>query len=854
MSSSSSDDDANFLRLHAKSIAEALQQRDAAEQALSNATGATTTKSQREQLIHDTYIALCYDDPRVESDLGCQYLAMAMVDPKSPYALSGPLVEGIRQLCAKQQENSGAAVSSTQESSLSSPASAGSNTAKGSAMLAWAIGVRIPLLCCQASDLSQVDSLLGSYRPSPPPNPLTTNDTNNNDQHNLSHAIQNSSKQKLGEEADRLAAMLSQPLEEDNNATNGNNNIATNDEEEEVWAAESDPSDFEFESGFSYEQQIAEVEDSFAEWMIDRTDPIKLSTPSSKTSWKQVRHAVMDLTSQLNFRQVASLWTSTNNLQGLVGTRGPSNILTQFTLTLLVPPTITTNKPSVFDSPDDDEDALQPHRQLQAMAWHPLWVMRDAAAANTTSTTTLSEYLTMLQTLIAIDAAAAKPPSEGMAPATYVGLASLSALCQQFMTEASTTTTGQQQLVERFRILRRSVWGTCDDLAHAMEQEEKIRKTAAASSQKSSENWIVWTLLPLFEVMTNQKLQTGSTIVAKAESLAQQHHNQQQASQQWSAGLLQTGLLRHWLLKCQELGQQQEEDGSPSLLVLLQFVRRSLLFMIAQSMTSTSALGKYAWRFPNFGSIVEIGMSYYEKSKKDDPDVDAILWNMLAMELAGNVAASAPTIQWKNKASTVKPLPSRLDCHKAASVGYQDLCCAVVRVLELACEEENKKENLNTSSSEEKNTTQQEDKLQHQVILRSFQRFVDCLAACPLLARLFVQDLTSDKDTDTSTSTSCLNDIQTALSQYKAPSPDDATGPKAKDEDAADVEGQAVLENTRAAKEQVQSASLQEEIHLVRKDLKVLRSILATKASSSGTTSAAGFLVPQELTSSSKTD
>jgi hypothetical protein len=853
MSTSSDEEDDNFLRIHAKAIAEALQQQDTNQ---ASTSGAPQNQSQRERMIHDAYVALCHDDPRVESDLACQYLATALLDPNSPYALSGPLVEGIRQLCAKHQGGASEvkppmeSKSATEtEESLSNNAT--SSSPKGSAMLAWAVYARIPLLCCQATNFSQVDAYLGSYRPPPPPNPL---DLETETKNSVTHSIL---KQ---EEADRLAAMLSQASVAEAEESK-QDETAKNGLDDEVWAEESDPSDFEFESGFSYEQQMTDFQDTFAAWMIDRSNPLKLSKPPAEgTNWKQVRHAVMDLTSQLNYRQVASLWTQEGiaSANSLTGGRGPAELLKQFTMTLLIPPTTTTttqnSRPSVFDSPDDEQDALQPQRQLQAMAWYPLWVLRDAASS--TSSNVFSQYLTLLQTLLSVDAAAGNhSPAESMAPATYVGLASLSALCQKFASEVDH---GSAANVERFRSLRQALWETSDDLSHALEQEEKFAKTADASRKNTNVHWILWTLLPIFEILTNQRLQTGATVVAKAESLAQRHHPQQ-TSQQWSS-LLQSGLFRHWLLRLQAL---KGGDGEKS--VLWHLMRRSLLYTIAQSMTATTALGKYAWRFPSFVAVVEIGAEAPDISSDVDvsslPErfVDDILWHLLGMELAGGGAsASAPTLQWKTtakKPSTIKPLPSQAECQSYCWDGFHKLCASVVGVMNAICEEENRKENLvaGVDPALEKEGTSKssgtKNKSQYQLVLRSFHRFVESLVACPLLAKLFVNDLDRIAPDPSKTIAKSLDAIQETLSQYKAPAQDTlASSRKAKDEDG---EGKTIEEmESGRAKEQIQDASLQEDIHTVRKQLKVLRSMLSSKQ----TPGSSVAMTSLDVASSSKTD
>lgn len=917
MSSSSEEGDA-FFRVHAKAIAEALQEREAAEQAVASGSG-TATKSQKERMIHDTYVALCHDDPQVESDLACQYLATALLDPESPYALSGPLVEGVRQLCSNQeakqtttQSAPPAAVAAEEKQSSKQDneeeeeeednstlltASTTSSTPLGSSMLAWAIFARIPLLCCQTNNLSEVHPYLGSYRPPPPPTPLSEKE----------QKIDTLKEQLQGQDADRLAELLSRaPTVEEETAiavekkydpNNSTNNIASprnnDDLEEEVWADESDPSDFEFESGFSYEQQMADFQNQFAKWMIDRTDPIKLSKPTDNTTWKQVRHAVMDLISQLSYRQVAFLFTSSgarNLSSSLIGSGAPADLLTQFTMTLLVPPSSSDQRPSLYDSPDDEEDALQPQRQLQSMAWQPLWVLRDAAAA-VLSVSTFSQYLTLLQMLISVDAAAvgSSQPlkvSKVMNPATYVGLASLSALCQQFMEEADQPlmkgNSTQQTLLERYRQLRITLFNTTDDLIHAMEQEDRIKKTAITtktsdaidtdSSSPLGSEWIVWTLLPYWEILTNQRLQNGTVIVAKAESAAQRHH--QQSSQQWTA-LLQSGLLRQWILRLQALqpNQTTENSGDNSSKhhwleqqLQWQLVRRSLLYLIAHSMTVTTALGKYAWRFPDFANLVQIGESFSRTSTSTQPEreeldsfseecVDGILWNLLAMELAGNGKDAAPTIQWKSEKSKAskgpKAPPTREESQNVSLAGFQCLCRHVVQVLDLACEEENKKENkgIDSSAGEEKpnanaRESYQREQKQKQLVLQSFHRFVNTLVACPLLAKVFVHDLEDATSTDIS---KCLDSIQVKLSQYKAP----PTMTSEVDSQGGTVDDKEDLEK-KQAKEHSGSASLQQDIHLVRKVLKMLRSLRSTK-SAAGPPSA-GTLMSQNVTSSSKTD
>jgi hypothetical protein len=78
----SSDRDDQFRQGYAKSLAEALHER---------------ADPPKEDLVHDAYVALCHDDPHVDSDDACRLLANALIKEDSHYRLSERLIEGIRQ-------------------------------------------------------------------------------------------------------------------------------------------------------------------------------------------------------------------------------------------------------------------------------------------------------------------------------------------------------------------------------------------------------------------------------------------------------------------------------------------------------------------------------------------------------------------------------------------------------------------------------------------------------------------------------------------------------------------------------------------------------------------------------------
>ena len=147
--------------------------------------------------------------------------------------------------------------------------------------------------------------------------------------------------------------------------------------------------------------------------------------------------------------------------------------------------------------------------------------------------------------------------------------------------------------------------------------------------------------------------------------------------------------------------------------------------------------------------------------------------------------------------------------------------------------------------------TQSSIQLEEQIlVLRAFRRFIETVVACPLLAKLFVHDLEAaanatvasvdgeKEEAKVSGICECLDSIQEALSQYKAPPSVDEKllqQPKQKDEDAIHApsssnEQRSPLREVEPslAKERSQNASLQENIHMIRKVLKVARSLLVT--------------------------
>jgi hypothetical protein len=368
--------------------------------------------------------------------------------------------------------------------SPSSPASP--DAAHAMSLLAWTVHVRIPLLCLRKSsskssgDLTTVASFLGSYRGAsaivePTAAHATTDPTRTTDQ-----ASSVDDRIKAMGMANNPAEETSTSSHQPNNTDNGNTV-----EEEEVWAAESDPSDYAFESDYDYQQALQEL-DAFG-----LLDPQQLSSVPSDTTWKDIAQAVTSLLktcqysphlvalSQKDWKDAWQDWTS-------------------LILTLLV------TKP-----------LLQQEGGMQLTGLHVLHMVRDAALDR--PLVLQSNYIQLLQTLLQVQAAHEQDGNkrEAVAPAAWVGLGALSDLCRS-------CNTAQQQTV-----LQTAVMESCDDLTLLLERSMEKNDSDDTIQRRTA---IQWTYLAFFQALVLDT--AGEVHMAKAHSQT----------------LLQSGLFRQWLL------------------------------------------------------------------------------------------------------------------------------------------------------------------------------------------------------------------------------------------------------------------------------------------------------------------
>eukprot|EP00980_Cylindrotheca_fusiformis_P007348 scaffold1525_cov142-Cylindrotheca_fusiformis.AAC.148 len=446
-----------FFRQHAAEIAEALREQDEMPK-----------KGSMEALIPGLYRSLCFDEPMIESDVGhistiVSGLNRQLLSPSSPYALSDRLVNGILYLSKRKDSSDKNKTAPTQESIAMTK-------------LAFCVTVQLPLQVCQSfENLSAVKKLLGSYK-----------GILEDDRGSVSKA---DAKTKNDSTTDDRVDMISDSLNGTALSENKVRSTMPKDGEDdsslkEVWAAESDPSDYDYGEGGHELPQQSGFEFQEEDWL----DPRRLSRPDASLSQDQARLAVGSLLKQANYNVLEPLFSLSNKeVEKYVSE------LSQLILILLQP-----NSPL---GNGDTDMALT----LQTAILSPLWILRDAAIHEYSGTQRRprlsSSYLDVLQTLLAMDQAHVRDLGGSkdveLCTASIVGLSALSSWCGMPEISIHFTTT--------------CVLDAMNDVSYVVER----------ATEKYQAN-LLHSLIPIMELLsgiTYQQSQTGR--IGKSTSIAQ---------------------------------------------------------------------------------------------------------------------------------------------------------------------------------------------------------------------------------------------------------------------------------------------------------------------------------------------
>jgi hypothetical protein len=644
-------DKATFSR----EVAEALRENE--ESAVS--TIGISSNLSEEDLVHTAYQQLCYDDPVGITLRGCQALQRALLNANSPYALSLRLVTGIHQYsnglnqsCTRDIATATTNQTTTKSTTLDNPAEAVSSSSlivgpesgndsietlgSAFALLAYCLHIQIPLQCCMATTtLSQAIKFLGSYNNSAvKPSESTTIDEAElaieNDRAAGRHEALNDAFIGYRENGLPLTAA-------GNNIeiTNGHTTAAETDSLEEIFAAESDDSDYEFESEWNPEAHKTDLTRWVASMEASR-DPLHLSTPyiaPDLLTWDDVAPTIAQLLESLPHASFLAIGP-------LHWKRGMSETMTQLCLALLVPASAQHSRLLTSTSAVSTD-------HWQRLGVKILNVFRDVTIHHVNSLLTIStmdnatydatksildEYLRLIRILLQVHQHSV---TKEVPPATWVGLSSLSALCgdvrMHFVTSDSKVALMSVRGVV-LQIVQSNILEVTDDLTILLEKSIGKRKEDISAMQ--------WTYLSLFQILTT----TAPEITASFGLMPQLDA----MPKDYAQTLLNSGLFRQWLV----LWSQQNDSSS-------QIAVQDCLFDLC--LASPSLLGKYAWRFPGLAEVVTSRGIESERSPIPEADVPSVghdlvsyvshvkvlLWNVLGGSFAASVPTS-PKIQWKS--------------------------------------------------------------------------------------------------------------------------------------------------------------------------------------------------------------
>ena len=225
--------DADRRRAFAQALAQALEENE--RKTVDQAT-----------LLHETYVELCHDEPLVSSD-HLPLLARAL--EQQVLRLSKPLVRGLRQLPQRL----------------------------------WVVHGKLPLLALQAESLEEAARWMGSFR---------AQRGEENDDDGLQSATEEEEDAREGQRQQDF-----HPLEATTAIPQPTISAPAVDELEEVWATESDPSDYCYESDWNPQQ----LEDLAAFEGVS-IDPVALSQVPPDTSYRDIAEAIFDLLQDLDER------------------------------------------------------------------------------------------------------------------------------------------------------------------------------------------------------------------------------------------------------------------------------------------------------------------------------------------------------------------------------------------------------------------------------------------------------------------------------------------------------------------------------------------------------------------------
>eukprot|EP00531_Pseudo-nitzschia_arenysensis_P009279 CAMPEP_0116140024 /NCGR_PEP_ID=MMETSP0329-20121206/13619_1 /TAXON_ID=697910 /ORGANISM="Pseudo-nitzschia arenysensis, Strain B593" /LENGTH=728 /DNA_ID=CAMNT_0003635095 /DNA_START=24 /DNA_END=2208 /DNA_ORIENTATION=+ len=556
----------------------------------------------------------------------------------SPYAISNRLVNGIIYICnqnatsSKQKKKETASEESSNAQNLNRDEKQNHSTIQvAMAKLAFCILVDLPLQCCRdssssSSHLKKIRRLLGTYKGADRSN---VKQPDIQEEEMRQENKDSNSKQEEEEKVDTTINNEAQP-------SDNTQQIDT----EEVWAAESDPSDFDYGEGDNdiYANSWLQPEST-----VDWLDPKELSKEDPNRTMQEIRDAIGSLLQLASYTLLEPIFClpKKETLQYI-------SRLTQLVLILLRPKTPAGNAST------GDDDSLLSGSSMDDVILSPLWILRDAAiyhgksdATKSTTSNYEQSYLQVLQNLLAMDQAhlqdmgklslSTKDDEPDLCVSSIVGLSSLSSWCAS---QTKPTQVTLDALVD-----------SMNDLEHIMERGQQAYKQNLPN-----------TLIPILESLSGihyDRLNNNSVATApyyRGSTIPQT--------------LLNSGLLRQVL----SLATAALNEGGSTNALGFHHALWGLCIGYPK------IVGKYFFRYPGSSQIIR---AYALQLDAGVPQIciEALIWNVYGWHQCKESSGGGGLSSLRKPGSVAPKKLTPDECSEVCQKAWSQLCNLVKEAL-----------------------------------------------------------------------------------------------------------------------------------------------------------------------------
>ncbi|KAL3811573.1 hypothetical protein ACHAXA_006858 [Cyclostephanos tholiformis] len=740
--------------------------------------------------LRSTYVELCHDYPIVSGgDEDCRRLAKALIPRQSlsnvlipgndkrngnKLALSSRLVNGVLQATARIGEKTMASSPlqsgeiETEREPMFGPSKI--TTPEGYAEMAFAIFVEGPYRCIQQADNMQTaSSFLGSFQPPD----ISRDGIGGEDRSRLADEaaakiisgienIEIEGKENLQDDANSSSSSAIPPQKYGKSTRP--TSYQDDDSLKEVFAEDSDPDDYMYESYSSSYSAMSDLREIFGEKpTLDNFDifgdihevgfdPLKLSEPcGANRTFDGARKSIHYLLSKLSYGTLA--FGSLSSRAWSEG--GMSESLADLSFILLLEISSRnqgdTGKPNSLLHPVH-HDGLDASDYDIATLWErPFFTLRDRALDENHGHDALPSFLQLVTAFLSHS----EPKSTYSSPVAIshlgksfpvvatVGISSLAMICSS--KEMISASSG--------RICATSAWSVCprEEIKKAItsslysltrivectSHKKTIyakRKTADICKYESAQEKSLWIrivvcIIQIVEYLTNLQARFDFQPLFEGGGIRQRTLSKSDAQ-----AISDSGLFRE-MLSMYLATRDKEETSNKEKPIAKNVVRMQLLRTIfTLSTQSPEVLGKYAMRFPDF--VKEVTSSTF----MDNNLVDGILWTSFGSSiLLENISDPANTSRLKlreNSKSIAKgPLIKATSLADRSIIGFVTMCNSTKKSL-------NDFKRCVLFSEEHDLGDEQKKKIDEcKIALDDIKMLSNCFTTCPVVAEMWLDSL-----------------------------------------------------------------------------------------------------------------